>query len=158
MEDHAHDIDEDKTIQHIIYIKSKVYDTMVFTLKRDLQYNTTTPLDLERVKDEIRQIYGHFHKEKTPETVLTSGKFKKKFKGECKICGQKGHKSTDCWDNDKNKSKSPTWYKNPEERKKANETANFTFPTAPSGFPTATANAATGERPKMESAVRRRTY
>jgi hypothetical protein len=35
------------------------------------------------------------------------------------------------------------------ERKKASETANLTFPTAPTGFPTATANAATGERPKM---------
>jgi hypothetical protein len=150
MEDHAHDITEEKIIQHIIYnIKPKVYDTMVFTLKRDLQYNTTTPLDLERVKDEIRQIFGHFYKDKTPETALTAGKFKKKFKGECRICGQKGHKSTDCWNNDKNKSKRPTWYKNPAERRKASETANLTFPTAPTGFPASTANATTKERPKL---------
>jgi hypothetical protein len=58
VEDHACD-------NHIIYnIKHQVYVTMAFTLKRDLQYNTTTPLHLEIVKDEIRQIYGQFHKEK----------------------------------------------------------------------------------------------
>jgi hypothetical protein len=148
MEDHAHDITEEKMIQHIVYnIKPKVYDTMVLALKRDLQYNTTTPLDLERGKDEIRQIVGQFQKDKTPETALTAGKFKKKFKGDCRICLQKVNKSTDCWDNDKNKSKRPTWYINPE-RKKASETANFTFSTAPTGFPADTANAATGRRPK----------
>jgi hypothetical protein len=52
---------------------------MVYTLKRDLQYNTANPLDLERIKDEIRQACGQFNKVKTPETALAAGKFKKKF-------------------------------------------------------------------------------
>jgi transposase InsO family protein len=141
-EDHAVTTFTDaKLIQHIIYnMKPKCYDTIVFTLKRDLEYNNAiNPLDLERVKDEIRQVYGQQAKVKTPETALAAGKFGKKFKGECRICGAKGHKASDCWDSEKNKSKRPAYYKNPEERKKAAETAN----------PTATANATTGERPKL---------
>jgi hypothetical protein len=26
---------------------------------------------------------------------------KRQFKGECRLCGAKGHKAVDCWDNDK---------------------------------------------------------
>jgi hypothetical protein len=37
--------------------------------------------------------------------------FKKQFKGECRLCGAKGHKAADCWDNDKNKAKLPNNYK-----------------------------------------------
>jgi hypothetical protein len=37
-------------------------------------------------------------------------KFKKQFKGKCRLCGTKGHKAADCWDNDKNKSKCPNNY------------------------------------------------
>jgi hypothetical protein len=38
-------------------------------------------------------------------------KFKKQFKGECRLCGAKGHKAADRWDNDKNKAKCPSEYK-----------------------------------------------
>jgi hypothetical protein len=38
-------------------------------------------------------------------------KFKRQFKGECYLCGAKGHKAVDCWDNDKNKAKRPSNYK-----------------------------------------------
>jgi hypothetical protein len=38
-------------------------------------------------------------------------KFKKQFKGECCLCGTKGHKAADCWENDKNKAKHPSNYK-----------------------------------------------
>jgi hypothetical protein len=38
-------------------------------------------------------------------------KFKKQFKGECSLCGTKGHKAADCWDNDKNKAKRSNNYK-----------------------------------------------
>jgi hypothetical protein len=117
--DHQFIITEDQLIQHIIYnIKPKAYDTMIYTLKRDLMYNPQL-LTLERLKDEIRQVYGQTSKHKTPETALTAGKFKKKFKGECRICGAKGHKAQDCWDNDKNKSKRPTWYKTQNKETKA---------------------------------------
>jgi hypothetical protein len=34
-------------------------------------------------------------------------KFKKQFKGECRLCGAKGHRAADCWDNEKNKAKFP---------------------------------------------------
>jgi hypothetical protein len=39
-------------------------------------------------------------------------KFKKQFKGECCLCGAKGHNAADCWENDKNKAKCPPNYKN----------------------------------------------
>jgi hypothetical protein len=38
-------------------------------------------------------------------------KFNKGFKGECRLCGCKGHRSIDCWDNEKNKDKCPSNYK-----------------------------------------------
>jgi hypothetical protein len=37
--------------------------------------------------------------------------FPKKFKGDCRICGKKGHKAADCWDNEKNKDKRPNFAK-----------------------------------------------
>jgi hypothetical protein len=44
-----------------------------------------------------------------------SGKFgrkiTKKFKGDCKQCGKKGHKTSDCWEKDTNKSKRPNNWK-----------------------------------------------
>ena len=55
-EDHEKVIDDDRMIQHIVYnIKAKCYDTVIFNLKRDLEYKSEK-LDLERVKDEIRQV------------------------------------------------------------------------------------------------------
>jgi hypothetical protein len=38
-------------------------------------------------------------------------KFKKQFKGECRLCGAKGHKAAACWENDMNKAKRPNNYK-----------------------------------------------
>jgi hypothetical protein len=140
-EDHAFVIDDDRMIQHIVYnIKPKSFHNLITMLKRDLEYKTVI-LDLNQVKDEIRQVWGQINEGKPPETALTAGtkrkasetalaaKFKKKLKGECRVCGAKGHKATDCWDNERNKSKRPTWYKNPNERKK--ETANITASEKP---------------------------
>jgi hypothetical protein len=39
----------------------------------------------------------------------------KHFKGSCRLCGARGHKSGDCWDNERSKDKRPAWYKSPEE-------------------------------------------
>jgi hypothetical protein len=77
-ENHTVILSDDKIIQHIVYnLKAKFYETVVFTLKREIEYNhATNPLDLERVKDEIRQVYGQLTKGKTPETALVSGKEK----------------------------------------------------------------------------------
>jgi hypothetical protein len=133
-EDHSVEIEDERMIQHIIYnIKPKSFQNLITMLKRDLEYKNVN-LDLHRVKDEVRQVWGQINEKRTPETALTAGikrkseaalttKFKKKFKGECRVCGAKGHKAVDCWDNERNKSKRPTWYKNPTERKK--ETANI---------------------------------
>ena len=56
-------------------------------------------------KDEIRQVFGQVNKGKTPETALVAGKGKKKFKKDCRICGTKGHKAADFWENEKTKKK-----------------------------------------------------
>ena len=140
-EDHAVIISDEKMIQHMVYnVKPKSYSQTIMILKRDLEYKSVS-LDLNRVKDELRQAWGQISKIKTTETALTAGvkrksheaaltagfKFKKKFKGDCRVCGAKGHKATDCWDADKNRSKRPTWYKNPEQRKRS-ETANLVTP------------------------------
>jgi hypothetical protein len=89
-ENHTVILDDDKTIQHIGYnLESKCYEAVVFTLKREIQYNhTTNPLDLERVKDEIWQVYCQLTNGKTPETILVAGKGKKKFKKDCRTTKQ----------------------------------------------------------------------
>jgi hypothetical protein len=38
-------------------------------------------------------------------------RFKKFFKGDCRICGKKGHNAANCWESDKNKDKRPSKYK-----------------------------------------------
>jgi hypothetical protein len=145
-EDHSFEISDEKMIQQIVYnVKPKAYDTLIFALKRDLQYKSDK-LELERVKDEFRQVFGTLSKTKSPDTALAATKHGKKYKGTCQTCGAKGHKRADCWDNDKNKDKRPTWYKSPDERKKSEgNTANVTTTkkTETSNTP-ATANTATG--------------
>jgi hypothetical protein len=107
-----HGFDDDRMIQHIVYnIKPRSFQNLITMLKRDLEYKTTA-LDLNRIKDEIRQVWGQINEKKTPNNALTAGtkckappdtalaaRFKKQFKGECRVCGAKGHKATDCWDN-----------------------------------------------------------
>jgi spore germination protein YaaH len=70
-EDHSLNYDNDKMIQHIIYnIKAKGYETLVSMLKRDL--GKKVKVDLEDLKEEIRQVYGTLKQEKTPETALAA--------------------------------------------------------------------------------------
>jgi hypothetical protein len=79
---------------------------MVCVLERVLQYNRVN-LDLERINDEIRQVFDQFNKVKNPETALVAEKIKKKFKGEYRICGETAHKAGDSWDSEANRSKRP---------------------------------------------------
>jgi hypothetical protein len=83
------------------------YKTTVALIKRDL--NKGTAVTLSDVKDDIRQIYGSMKHmiQRKGETALMGKAFKKQFKGDCRICGKKGHKGADCWTLDKNKSKRP---------------------------------------------------
>jgi hypothetical protein len=131
-EDHGIIYDNDKMIQHIIYnLKVKQYETLVSMLKRDLGKKVN--LDLEEIKEEIRQLYGQIKKTKKPETALAAGY----FKGKCRICGKQGHKGNDCWTLDKNKNKRPKSYKVPAKKEetansataKQEETANSTSNT-----------------------------
>jgi hypothetical protein len=82
LDDHNDDISEDKMIQQILFnIKPKCYDTAIYALKRDLEYNKAF-LSLDRAKDEIRQAYGHNVKDKKQDTALNAERTpKKKFKG-----------------------------------------------------------------------------
>jgi hypothetical protein len=85
-----------------------------------LNHNVT--IKLEDLKRDIRQIYNQntnstFSHGKNKELVLSAvqgrGKprFRKVFKGDCRICGKKGHKAADCWESDKNKDMRPSNYK-----------------------------------------------
>ena len=86
-----------------------------------MQLNNCKTIQLETLKRDIRQIYAKNHqsgdnkkdKEMALSTVSGKGRqpFKKQFKGDCRICGKKGHKAVNCWDSDKNKDKRPSNYK-----------------------------------------------
>jgi hypothetical protein len=113
---YKHDISDSDTFSHIIYnLKPKIYEITLAMVKREMNDPKYVP-NLNNLKRDIRQIYTN--SKSTPVTKNKSGemilaaiqpkdkpKFKKQFKGECRLCGAKGHKAADCWDNDKNKAK-----------------------------------------------------
>jgi hypothetical protein len=66
-------------------------------------------ISIEDLKRDMRQVNNQntnstFSHGKNKELVLSAvqgrGKprFKKVFKGDCRICGKKGHKAADCWE------------------------------------------------------------
>ena len=119
---YSHDISENDTFNHIIYnLKPKIYEITLAMVKREMNDPSYVP-NLINLKRDIRQIY--ITSKSTSVTTNKSGemilaaiqpkgkpKFKKQFKGECRLCGAKGHKAIDCWENDKNKAKCPNNYK-----------------------------------------------
>ena len=130
MLDFSVNIDDDRMISQIIYnITPTEYKTTVALIKRDL--NKKVPLSLTDVMDDIRQIYGSIkqsgkhHPHGESALAAKSGKNFKKFKGDCRICGKKGHKAGDCWDNEKNKDKRPSHYKKPSERATPAKSSNL---------------------------------
>jgi hypothetical protein len=100
-----------------------MYQVTLQMMKRAMATTGNTLL-LDDVKRDIRQIYSqsqsnkgnvNSHDMNKKDTALLtmqpqgrSGKktFPKKFKVDCRICGKKGHKSSDCWENP-NKEKKP---------------------------------------------------
>ena len=113
--------DDDKIISQVVYnLTPALYQTTVALFKRDL--NRGLPLSLMEVKNDIRQVYASAQmttkRNKNGERILVTGRFRK-FKGDCKLCGKKGHKAIDCWDNPKNIAKRPKNYNS----KKGNESA-----------------------------------
>jgi hypothetical protein len=119
--DYKDKIDPEKMISHILYnCKPKIYNTVITVIKRELGAKTTALTDDELIslKNDLRQIYAQRSFEKNDdkhEKVLAvqEGKrrFKKPWKGDCRLCGKKGHKAIDCWESEKNKAKRPPNYK-----------------------------------------------
>jgi hypothetical protein len=117
-----HDTSESDTFSHIIYnLKPKIYEITLAIYKREMNDPRYVP-NLNNLQREIRQIYTNSKSttvaaNKSGEMILESikpkgkPKFKRQFKGECLLCGAKGHKAVDCWENDKRKAKSPSNYK-----------------------------------------------
>ena len=126
--DYQVDITELDMVNHIICdLKAPRYETTLLIIKREHQKSksTTKSTNLEDLKDEIRQVFTSYKttsktkqnnssevsmvaEAKAPSTPKKSGT---KFKGDCRLCGMKGHKATDCYSNAKNKDKRPQWYK-----------------------------------------------
>ena len=109
--------DDDKMISHILYnVKPRFYETIITVMKRDINRNSSS-LSLEQVKEELRQTFGNnkiknstsnYSRNRNNDTVLVARQgFKKKVKTDCRICGKKGHKAVDCWNNPKNANKNP---------------------------------------------------
>jgi hypothetical protein len=104
-------------VSHILYnIKPKMYETVITVIKRELGQTTTAPTmtDLNSLKHYTCQIYGQRHTTRSDdkhERVLAAQegkrprKFKNFLKGDCRICGKKGHKAIDCWKHPSNKDK-----------------------------------------------------
>ena len=124
-QDHQVTIEDDKMKTQILFnTKPAMYSTIISILKRDM--NKGTAVTLTDIKQEYRQVYStsKLTKTKGGEVALLAThnkKFPKQFKGDCRNCGKKGHKSSDCWEKDANKSKRPSTWNN----KKGKETSNM---------------------------------
>jgi transposase InsO family protein len=122
--DFNREITDDQMISQIVYnINPIQYKTTVAIIKRDINRGDKT-INLEDVKDDIRQVYGSLKQssKRTNETALIGKpKFKKHYKGLCRLCGKIGHKSADCWSNDSNKDKRPANYKVHKNKQNSNE-------------------------------------
>jgi hypothetical protein len=101
MIDHSYDIPDTELVSQILYNdQPRIYQTLFTLIKRDLNHNVT--IKLEDLKRDIRQIYNQntnstLSHGKNKELVLSAvqgrGKtrFKKGFRGDCRICGKEGH-------------------------------------------------------------------
>jgi hypothetical protein len=109
-------------------------------LKRELNQSVTSgnSLSLEDIKGEFRQIFSsskskdYNHRERNKEAALNArqgnnNRFKKQFKGDCRHCGMKGHKSQDCWERPENKEKRPENWKTKKGREAAHATTHSTL-------------------------------
>ena len=114
-------IDDKRMISQILYnMKAKLYETTLTYYK--MSFNRNEHVDIEKLKGDLRLVHSQWRssegtRKKQSEVSMISGdvsktrKFKKKFKGDCRICGKKGHKATECWENNKNSSNRPARYK-----------------------------------------------
>jgi hypothetical protein len=115
-------ISDDSTITQIFYnTNSKHYDAMVTVLKLEMTKtaNNLTLLDVKKaykivfasLKQKNSNTRDRQHESDLNSRAKLGRTYKKVFKGDCRTCGQKGHKSADCWDNPQNKDKMPANWK-----------------------------------------------
>ncbi len=158
--DHKVDYDDDKLISQIIYnVTPPAYQTTVELIKREL--NRKVKVTLAEVQRDLRHIYGtiqqnqhtgrlqHNKGRHNPNDTLRAA-YPKKTKSDCRICGKKGHKATDCWDHPSNKDKD-----------RRNRNSKSRNPTRPPHFnPPAAAHAATtqSERPRVTCTYYNKPY
>jgi hypothetical protein len=100
--DHSYDIPDADIISHIVYnAHPRTYQTPFTLVKRDLNHKVT--ISIEDLKRDMRQVCNQntnstFSHGKNKELVLSAvqgrGKprFKKVFKGDCRMCGTKDTK------------------------------------------------------------------
>ena len=108
--DYGYEIEIEDYIEHILESLPVEYDAIIESLHKDL--NSCGFLDLDEVKEQVRSRHSTIckHKGIDPQTAededtekaLAAKQFKRPFKGMCNTCGKQGHKSADCWENDKN--------------------------------------------------------
>ena len=104
-----HEIKDRDFFIHILNTLPNQYETVVESLERKLGKGTLT---ITKIKTDLRSKFGRLkimNEDDDDENALLahgSGKrFKKQFKGTCRICGKQGHKAIDCWENPRNKNK-----------------------------------------------------
>ena len=127
-----------KIIHHILYnVKCGMYNSILTGLRRDetirareeLAATAAAPYDankhiiaLAELKREFRehyalmsQNYPNHRKVGDRDALLLSGgngkKYKKPYKQDCRVCGVKGHKGADCWNNPQNAHKRKVTFK-----------------------------------------------
>jgi hypothetical protein len=118
------DVDDDTMITQMLYnTNSRHYDTLVTFPKLQITMNGRTKLSIEDVKKGYRIMHlsiKHNHTRDrgnecalfTRNDAVTPGRgYTKVLKGDCRTCGQKGHKSANCWEITANIDKRPPNWK-----------------------------------------------
>ena len=121
-------IDDDDLILHILNHLPKEYETVVELCEEELSNGTLT---LTRTKERIRARFARIKRSQEDSDEGIALMMKNKFKGACNVCGKIGHKGSDCWTLDKNKSKKKEFFAKMKEKKfkkknknKSNEKSN----------------------------------
>ena len=112
----GHKMDDDDILIHILNNLPTEYETVIEISEEDL---TLGKLTLQVLKQRTRARYARLSKKSDVEASNNSVALMMKtgFKGACNVCGKIGHKGTDCFSLDKNKSKKEEWFKNIKDKK-----------------------------------------
>jgi len=116
---------------HILYHLPSEYDNLNDQYLKDL--DDEKAIDLEDLRADLQRKYnrlidlGHIKNSDynnndkiVKEEKALKTRFKKQFKGKCRVCGKIGHKGGDCWTLESNKDKRPAFNYGREYGKKNN--------------------------------------